>query len=129
VRYEDNPLKEKYQRRKSDTGHHGKAMAVARREVCELVDWLLTKQEPCNWADRSCWIASLPRLAGSHRINTHACSFGLSWDPARRDGRLSCASVGKAKLGAWGEDRLSACSCGAAIRLSCGMQAVQVIGG
>lgn len=51
VRYEDNPVKEKYQARKADTGHHGKAMAVARREVCELVYWLLTKEETCNWAD------------------------------------------------------------------------------
>jgi len=51
VRYEENPVKAKYASRKSDTGHHGKAMAVARREVCELVYWLLTKQEPCNWAD------------------------------------------------------------------------------
>jgi len=51
VRYEDNPIKEKYQARKADTGHHGKAMAVARREVCELVYWLLTKEETCNWAD------------------------------------------------------------------------------
>lgn len=51
TRYEENPVKEKYRARKEATGDHGKAMAVARREVCELVYWLLTKEEPCNWAD------------------------------------------------------------------------------
>lgn len=48
--YEENPVKEAYQDRLDQTGHHGKAMAVVRREVCELVYWLLVKEEACRWA-------------------------------------------------------------------------------
>jgi transposase len=48
--YDDNPIKAAYEDRLEATGHHGKAMTVVRREVCELVYWLLTKGEACRWA-------------------------------------------------------------------------------
>lgn len=68
VTYEANPVREKYQARKAKTGEHGQGMTVARREVCELVYWLLTKGEPCNWADLDMMerkLARARRQAGS----------------------------------------------------------------
>jgi hypothetical protein len=62
------PAKAKYHARKAETGHHGKAMAVARRKVCELVYGLLTKEEVCNWADPGVLdrkLAEARRLAGN----------------------------------------------------------------
>lgn len=48
----ENPVREDYRARCAKQGH-GSGMAVARREVCELVYNLLKVQEPCNWASGS----------------------------------------------------------------------------
>jgi hypothetical protein len=81
VRYEENPVKAKYASRKSDTGHHGKAMAVARREVCELVYWLLSSRSRATGPTLGCWIASLLRRVGWPQIDLHACSLACILGP------------------------------------------------
>jgi transposase len=50
---EGNPIREAYEARLGKTGSHGSGMAVARREVCELVYNLLMVEEPCRWARES----------------------------------------------------------------------------
>jgi hypothetical protein len=72
----------------------------------------------------------LLRLAGSHRINTHACSFGMC--PGTRLVVTAVFLVPRWGRPSWGPGERTGCQPArvrAEIRLSRGMQAVQVIGG
>lgn len=67
ARTEANPIQEAYEERYAKTGDHGSGMAVARREVCELVYDLLMVEEPCCWARESLLenkLETARRLAG-----------------------------------------------------------------
>lgn len=63
----ENDVRAAYEQGMADTGDHGKAMARARRETCELVYHLVRKQETCRWTPDSVLgnkLADARRLAG-----------------------------------------------------------------
>lgn len=50
VRY-DNPIRDAFNKRLAKTQTRARAHAVARRKMCDLVYAMLTKGEPCRWAN------------------------------------------------------------------------------
>lgn len=62
-----NDVRRAYEQGIADTGDHGKAMARARRETCELVYHLVRRQETCRWTPGSVLenkLSAARRLAG-----------------------------------------------------------------